>query len=98
MSRKENRARKRRALEQEKIETQRLDLQTQRCEFQVNRKDPAALAATLKNLAKQEAPIWRIAEPSTGERPLDDEERAMIAQMVAQEVAFLGRWRPKADT
>lgn len=76
MSRRETRARRRRA-HTEQAET----------EFTHVREDPEALADLLDRLAASDTPIWPIAEAASRSNPLDDSQRAMIAQAVAPHLA-----------
>lgn len=76
MSRRETRARRRRA------RTERIE-----AEFSLARENPAALAGLLDRLAASETPIWPIAEAASRSSPLDDAERAMVALAVAPHLA-----------
>jgi hypothetical protein len=76
MSRSRTRARNRRA---------RLELI--RAEFDRKRDDPEALAHLLSRLADSDICIWPIARLADVDRPLDEAERAMIAQTVAPRLA-----------
>jgi hypothetical protein len=76
MSRAQTRARRRRA----RIEQAGL-------EFNRSRNNPAALAALLTYLSDTDQPIWPIAEVASRVKPLDDDERAMVAQAVAPHLA-----------
>jgi hypothetical protein len=57
-----------------------------RAEFEQERKDPGALADLLRRVAASDLCVWAIARPSD-DKPLDDDERAMIAQTVAPRLA-----------
>lgn len=76
MSRKQSRARKRRA----RIEELRV-------EFVRARDDPEAFPALLDRLAASDTPVWAVAQAAAAGRPLNDDERAMIAQAVAPHLA-----------
>jgi hypothetical protein len=76
MPRSRTRARKRRAL-----------LENVRAEFEEKRRDPEALAALLRRLAESDLCVWAIARPAASNMPLDEAERAMIAQVVAPRLA-----------
>ena len=76
MSRSRTRSRNRRAR-----------LEMIRAEFQQNREDPEALAHLLCRYADSDLRVWAIARPADGDRPLDEAERAMIAQTVAPRLA-----------
>jgi hypothetical protein len=58
-----------------------------RAEFQQKREDPEALAHLLGRYADSEVRVWAIARPAEGDRPLDEAEKAMIAQTVAPRLA-----------
>ena len=76
MSRSRTRARNRRAR-----------LQNLRAEFEEKRQDPAALADLLRRHAVSDLCLWTIARPAADGKPLDEDERAMIAQTVAPRLA-----------
>ena len=76
MSRSRTRARNRRA-QRERV----------RAEFQQKRQDPEALADLVRRLAESDLRVWDIARPAAGDKPLDDAECAMIAQIVAPPLA-----------
>ena len=95
MSRSRTRARNRRAR-----------LEKLGAEFEENRQDPEAFAALLRRLASSNDCVWGIARNAARVKPLDEAERAMIAQLVAPRLAgmtpgsvyrrheFSGRTRP----
>jgi hypothetical protein len=72
MSRSRTRERRRRARTEEL-----------RAEFSKSRDDARAFAALLTRLSDSDTPIWPIAEAASRAKPLDDAERAMVAQAVA---------------
>lgn len=76
MSRCRTRARRRRARSEESL-----------AEFARVRHDPQALCALLKRLADDDTPVWPLAQAAAGDAPLSEEERAMIGQIVAPELA-----------
>jgi hypothetical protein len=76
MSRSRTRARNRRAR-----------LEKVRAEFEEKRQDPEALEDLLRRKAESNFCIWAIARPAAGAKPLDEAERAMIAQIVAPPLA-----------
>lgn len=76
MSRSQTRARRRRAR-----------LEQAQAEFIRARENPATFAGLLGLLAETDTPIWAIAEAASRASPLDDGERAMIAQAVAPRLA-----------
>ena len=76
MSRSRTRARNRRAR-----------IEQIRAEFDKRRDDPEAFAHLLNRLADSDICIWPIALLAADERPLDEAERAMIAQTVAPRLA-----------
>jgi hypothetical protein len=76
MSRGRTRARRRRA-RLEKI----------RAEFQAARSNPEFFEQLLRRLADSDLSVWDIARSAAKEKPLDDAEAAMIAQIVAPHLA-----------
>lgn len=72
MSRMRTRARKRRAHFEQRVD-----------EFSRARSNLALLHDHLTDLLAFDTPIWPIAEASSRSNPLDDAERAMVAQFVA---------------
>lgn len=72
MSRHHARERKKRAL-----------FDQRRTEFARVRSDSAALAVFVTRLAASGDPVWPVAQAGAGDRPLDDDERAMVSQAVA---------------
>jgi hypothetical protein len=92
MSWSRTRARKRRAR-----------LEKVRAEFQEKRQDPGALEDLLREHAESSLRLWDVARPAAGDKPLDDAERAMIAQVVAPRLAGMTpgsvrrRQRPGSD-
>jgi hypothetical protein len=77
MSRGRSRARRRRRAHIEKF----------RAEFEQARSNPEAFAQLLRRLANSDLSIWAIARSAATEKPLDDAEAAMIAQIVAPHLA-----------
>lgn len=75
MSRSRTRARNRRAR-----------LEKDRAEFREKRRDPEALENMLRRLAGSDTCVWAVAGGADDE-PLDEAERAMIAQIVAPRLA-----------
>jgi hypothetical protein len=65
----------------------RARLEKVRAEFEENRQDPGALAAWLRRRAESDLCVWAIARLAAGDKPLDEDERAMIAQSVAPRLA-----------
>lgn len=76
MPRSQTRARRRRAL-----------LDELRAEFEHKRNNPEAFAQLLLRIADSDHCVWAIARSAAGGKPLDDAERAMIAQVVAPRLA-----------
>ena len=76
MSQRRTRARKRRAR-----------IAKARAEFEEKRQNPEALANLLRQVAESDLCVWTIARPAAGDKPLDEDERAMIAQIVAPPLA-----------
>jgi hypothetical protein len=58
-----------------------------RAEFEQKRQDPGALETFLHRRAGSDLCIWAIARPAPGDKPLDEAELAMIAQIVAPRLA-----------
>lgn len=52
-------------------------------EFARVRDNPQALLALLTRLAASDVSVWAVAQSAAGGAPLDDDERALIAQTVA---------------
>lgn len=76
MSRSRTRARNRRAL-----------LEEAGAVFEAARELPEAFAELLHRLAESNLRVWGVAEAAARQKPLDDDERAMIAQAVAPRLA-----------
>lgn len=76
MSRGRTRARRRRA-----------HIEKVRAEFEQTRSDPEAFTQLLLRLAASDQSVWAIARTAGPEKPLDDAEAAMIAQIVAPHLA-----------
>jgi hypothetical protein len=56
-------------------------------EFEKQRENPEAFAALLRRLAALDLSIWSVARQVPGDKPLEDAELAMIAQIVAPQLA-----------
>ena len=54
-----------------------------RAEFQAKRADPKAFVLLLQRIVDSDHSLWSVARPGVGDRPLDDDEVSMIAQLVA---------------
>ena len=65
----------------------RARLEMARAEFHQNRQDPGALETCLHRRAGSDLCLWAIARPAPGDKPLDQAELAMIAQIVAPHLA-----------
>ena len=76
MSRGRTRARRRRA-----------HIEKVRVEFDQTRSNPEAFAQLLRRLAASDLSVWAIARFAARDKPLDDAETAMIAQIVAPHLA-----------
>ncbi len=76
MSRRKTRARRRRA-----------QFEEVRAEFEEKRNTPEAFAQLLVRIAESDHCVWAIARSAARDNPLDDAERAMIAQVVAPDLA-----------
>lgn len=77
MSRGRTRARRRRRAHLEKLYA----------EFEQTRSNPEAFEQFLRRLAASDQSVWTIAPSAATEKPLDDAEAAMIAQIVAPHLA-----------
>lgn len=78
MSRGRSRARRRRAR-----------LEKVRAEFQEARSNAEVFEQLLRRLADSDLSVWDIARSAAEEKALDDEEAAMIAQIVAPHLAAM---------
>ncbi|HEY7314606.1 MAG TPA: hypothetical protein VH643_34980 [Gemmataceae bacterium] len=76
MSRGRTRARRRRA-----------HIEKVRAEFEQTRSNPEAFEQLLRRLAASDQSVWAIARSVGTEKPLDDAEMAMVAQIVAPHLA-----------
>lgn len=76
MSRGKTRARRRRA-----------HIEKVRTEFEETRSNPEAFAELLRRLAASDLSVWAVARSASTEKPLDDAEMAMVAQIVAPHLA-----------
>ena len=57
-------------------------------EFQEQRNNPVAFAELLQRIANSNDCLWAVAQSAAKDKPLDDSERAMIAQVIAPELAW----------
>ena len=57
-------------------------------EFQEQRNNPLAFAELLQRIAHSDYCVWAVAQSAAKDSPLDDSERAMIAQVIAPELAW----------
>lgn len=69
----------------------RASIETLRAEFQAKRNNPAAFALLLQRLAESDYPLWSVARCAAGDKPLDDDERAMLAELAAPHLACKSR-------
>jgi len=76
MSGARTRARRRRAL-----------LEEVRAEFKEKRANAEAFAHLLRRIADSDQCVWAVAQSAARDNPLDDAEKAMIAQVVAPHLA-----------
>lgn len=76
MSRGRTRARRRRA-----------HIEKVRAEFEQTRSNLEAFEQLLRRLAASDQSVWAIARSAGTEKPLDDAEMAMVAQIVAPHLA-----------
>lgn len=58
-------------------------------EFQMKRENPEAFAALLQRLSESDLCVWSVARIAARDKPLDEDERAMIAQIVAPHLACM---------
>jgi hypothetical protein len=58
-------------------------------EFEMKRENPEAFAAFLQRLSESDYCVWAIARIAARNKPLDEDERAMIAQIVAPHLACM---------
>jgi hypothetical protein len=65
----------------------RARLEKARAEFEENRQDPGALEGWLRRRAESDLCVWSIARLAARDKPLDEFEQAMIAQVVAPRLA-----------
>jgi hypothetical protein len=56
-------------------------------EFAEKRINPGAFEKLLRRIAGSEQCVWAVGRAAATETPLDDEEQAMIAQIVAPDLA-----------
>jgi hypothetical protein len=77
MSRLRTRARHRRAL-----------LESVRAEFVEKRSNPEEFEHLLRRIAESDRCLWAVARDAAGNHPLDDDERAIIAKIVAPHLAW----------
>lgn len=67
----------------------RAQLEKVRAEFQEARSNAEVFEQLLRRLADSDLRVWEIAQSAAAEKPLDDEEAAMIAQIVAPDLACM---------
>lgn len=58
-----------------------------RAEFQAKRNDPGAFLDLIERIVASDEPVWAVARSATKEKPLDDDERSMLAALVAPHLA-----------
>lgn len=58
-----------------------------RTEFAEARSNPEAFVLLLRRIADSDLSVWSIARSASREKPLDDDEVAMICQIVAPHLA-----------
>ncbi len=75
-------------LQTKKHRTRRAEFEEVCAEFQEQRDNPGAFAELLQRIANSDHCLWVVAKTAARENPLDDSERAMIAQFVAPELAW----------
>ncbi len=62
-----------------------------RAEFQEKRDEPAAFLKLIERIVGSDEPVWTVARSASQDRPLDDDERSMIAVLVAPHLAWHSR-------
>lgn len=62
-----------------------------RAEFQAKRNYPGAFLDLIERIVASDQPVWAVAGSATEERPLDDDERLMIAALVAPHLVWQSR-------
>jgi hypothetical protein len=55
----------------------------------MKRDNPEALVALLRRLSESDVSVWAVARSAARDKPLDEEERAMIAEIVAPHLAYM---------
>jgi hypothetical protein len=55
----------------------------------MKRENPAAFVALLQRLSESELCVWSVARIAARDKSLDEDERAMIAQIVAPHLACM---------
>ena len=58
-----------------------------RAEFEAKRSNPEEFAHLLRRIAESDLCLWGVARSAASDHPLDDAEKAMIAQIVAPQLA-----------
>ncbi len=62
-----------------------------RTEFREKRDDPGAFLKLIERIVGSDEPVWTVARSASQDRPLDDDERSMIAVLVAPHLAWHSR-------
>jgi flagellar basal body rod protein FlgB len=75
-------------LETKKYRNRRAEFEEVCAEFQEKRNNPGAFAELLQRIANSDHCVWTVAKSAARENPLDDSEKAMIAEVVAPDLAW----------
>jgi hypothetical protein len=75
-------------LQTKKHRNRRAEFEEVCAEFQEKRNNPGAFAELLQRIANSDHCVWAVAQSAARENPLDDSERAMIAEVVAPDLAW----------
>ena len=75
-------------LQTKKHRNRRAEFEQVCAEFQEQRNNPGAFAELLQRIANSDHCVWAVAKTAARENPLDDSETAMIAEVVAPDLAW----------
>ena len=75
-------------LQTNKHRNRRAEFEEVCAEFAEKRSDPGAFAELLQRIANSDHCVWAVAKSAARENPLDDSETAMIAEVVAPDLAW----------
>lgn len=62
-----------------------------RAEFRATRDDPGAFLKLIERIVDSDQPVWAVAKSATQDKPLNEEERSMLAVLVAPHLAWQSR-------